>query len=65
LRARAKCGLLADLLKERIINRIFGYVYHVRLLAKRMKVWNKRICYTVKYLVIGGLVAAFLASAFA
>jgi beta-hydroxylase len=43
----------------------FAYFYHVRLLGKRMKAWNKRIYYTVKYLLIGGLVAAFLASAFA
>ena len=25
------------------INRIFGYVYHVRLVGKRMKAWNKRV----------------------
>jgi beta-hydroxylase len=62
--SRLEC-VLADLLKERIINRIFRYVYHVRLLGKRMKARNKRVYYTVKYLVIGGLVAAFLASAFA
>ena len=51
---------------ERIgwINRIFGYVYHVRLLGKRMKAWNKRVYYTVKYLLVGGILAAFLATAF-
>jgi beta-hydroxylase len=43
----------------------FAYVYHVRLLGKRMKTWNKWIYYAVKYILIGGLVAAFLASAFA
>jgi beta-hydroxylase len=47
------------------LNRVFGYVYHVRLLGKRMKAWNKRVYYAVKYLVIGGILAAFLASAFA
>jgi beta-hydroxylase len=47
------------------INRIFGYVYHVRLVGKRMKAWNKRVYYIVKYLLIGGIVAAFLATAFA
>jgi beta-hydroxylase len=46
------------------INRIFAYVYHVRLAGKRIKVWNKRVYYAVKYLVTGGIVAAFLASAF-
>jgi len=47
------------------INRIFAYVYHVRLAGKRMKAWNKRVYYVGKYLLIGGIVAAFLAIAFA
>jgi len=47
------------------INRIFGYIYYVRLAGKRMKAWNKRVYYTVKYLLIGGILAAFLATAFA
>jgi beta-hydroxylase len=47
------------------INRIFGYVYYVRLGGKRMKAWNKRVYYTVKYLLIGSILAAFLATAFA
>lgn len=46
------------------INRIFSYVYQVRLLGKRMKAWNKKAYYAVKYLLIGGIVAAFLATAF-
>jgi len=47
------------------INRIFGYVYHVRLVGKRMKAWNKRVYYVTKYALIGVIVAAFLATAFA
>jgi beta-hydroxylase len=47
------------------INRIFGYVYQVRLAGKRMKAWNKRVYYAVKYLLIGGIVAAFLTTALA
>jgi len=47
------------------INRIFGYVYQVRLLGKRMKAWNKRVYYAVKYLLIAGILAAFLATSFA
>jgi len=47
------------------INRIFGYAYHVRLAGKRMKAWNKHVYYAVKYLVIGAILAAFLATAFA
>jgi beta-hydroxylase len=46
-------------------NRIFGYVYQVRLVGKGMKAWNKRVYYAVKYLLIGGVLAAFLATAFA
>jgi beta-hydroxylase len=46
------------------LNRVFGYVYHVRLAGKRMKAWNKRVYYAVKYLLIGGVLAAFLATAF-
>lgn len=30
-----------------------------------MKAWNKRIYYAVKYALIGALLAAFLATAFA
>jgi beta-hydroxylase len=47
------------------INRIFGSVYQVRLVGKRMKAWNKRVYYAVKYVLIGGILAAFLATAFA
>lgn len=47
------------------LNRVFGYIYHVRLAGKRMKAWNKRVYYAVKYLLIGGILAAFLATAFA
>jgi beta-hydroxylase len=47
------------------INRVFSSVYQVRLLGKRMKAWNKRVYYAVKFLLIGGILAAFLATAFA
>jgi hypothetical protein len=33
--------------------------------CKRMKASNKRVYYAVKYLLIGGLLAVFLATAFA
>jgi beta-hydroxylase len=46
-------------------NGIFGYVHQVRLVDKRMKAWNKRVYYAAKYLLIGGILAAFLATAFA
>ena len=57
---------LEDQLNKRgWINRIFGYVYHVRLAGKRMKAWNKRVYYLVKYLLIGGIVAVLPGTAFA
>ena len=46
------------------LNRIFGSVYQVRLLGKRMKAWNKRVYYAVKFLLLGGIIAGFLATAF-
>ena len=47
------------------LNRIFGHVYQVRLVGKRIKAWNRRVYYATKFLLIGGILAAFLASAFA
>jgi len=47
-----------------VVNRIFGYVYHVRLVGRRMKAWNRQVYYAVKYLLIGGIVAGILATAF-
>lgn len=47
------------------INRVFSSVYQVRLLGKRMKAWNKRVYYAVKFALIGVILAAFLATAFA
>lgn len=47
------------------INRVFSSVYQVRLLGKRMKAWNKRVYYAVKFALIGAILAAFLATAFA
>jgi hypothetical protein len=34
-------------------------------MGKRMKARNKRVYYAVKYLLISGILAAFLATAFA
>lgn len=38
-----------------ILNRIFSVVYHVRLLGKRIKRRSKLAHYTLKWLIIGGL----------
>jgi len=47
-----------------VLNRIFGYVYHVRLIGKRMKAWNRQVYYAVKYLLLGSTLAGILATAF-
>ncbi len=39
-----------------VVNKIFGYVYHVRLLGKRLKAWNRKVYYLVKYALFGGLI---------
>ena len=37
------------------LNHIFSYVYHVRLLGKRIKKWNRHVYYVIKWGLIGGL----------
>jgi beta-hydroxylase len=51
---------------ERIgaVNKVFGSVYHLRLLGKRMKTWNKNLYYAVKYSVVALILGAIVASAF-
>ena len=36
-------------------NKIFAYAYQVRLLGKRIKVWNKPTYYLIKWLCLGSL----------
>jgi beta-hydroxylase len=38
------------------LNRLFGYVYHMRLQAKRLRGANRSIYYTLKLALVGGLV---------
>jgi beta-hydroxylase len=38
-----------------LVNKAFGYVYHLRLLGKRMKAWNRRVYYAVKYVLVGSI----------
>lgn len=42
---------------ERIgaVNVAFGYLYRVRLLGKRIKQWDRRTYYALKWLLVGGL----------
>ena len=39
------------------LNRVFGKVYAVRLLGKRLKAWNRSVYYLVKWALFGGLLA--------
>jgi beta-hydroxylase len=48
-----------------VFNKIFGYLYQVRLVGKRMKAWNKTAYYAAKFSLIGIVLAAIAYSAFA
>jgi len=42
--------------KVGVLNKLFGYVYRIRLVAKRIKAWNKTAYYVLKWLLLGLLV---------
>ena len=44
--------------KVGLVNRIFSYVYHVRLFGKRVKERSRFAYYVLKWLLIGGVLAA-------
>ncbi|MGC1353847.1 MAG: aspartyl/asparaginyl beta-hydroxylase domain-containing protein, partial [Xanthobacteraceae bacterium] len=48
-----------------VFNKMFAYIYQVRLVGKRMKAWNKRAYYAVKYSIMGLVLAAVVYSVFA
>ncbi|UYJ98918.1 lipid A hydroxylase LpxO [Yersinia enterocolitica] len=39
------------------VNRAFKYIYAVRKVGKRLKAWNRRIYYLIKWLLFGGITA--------
>lgn len=47
--------------KVGVLNHIFSYVYHVRLLGKRIKARNRVVYYALKWLLIGGMLYWILA----
>jgi len=47
--------------KVGVLNKIFGYVYHIRVVGKRIKAWNKATYYMVKWALLGGLAWAIFA----
>ena len=43
-----------------LANRVFGAVYRVRLLGKRLKKWNRKVYYGLKYAAVAGIAAWIL-----
>ncbi|EEQ12194.1 Aspartyl/Asparaginyl beta-hydroxylase [Yersinia mollaretii ATCC 43969] len=39
------------------VNRMFKYIYAVRKVGKRLKAWNRRIYYLIKWILFGGIAA--------
>ena len=46
--------------KVGVLNKAFGGVYRLRLVAKRVKAWNKPVYYVLKFVLLGGVLALFL-----
>jgi beta-hydroxylase len=44
-----------------MLNRLFEYVYQIRVLGTRIKAWNRTVYYLLKWLLIGGIVYAVFA----
>jgi beta-hydroxylase len=49
--------------KVGFVNKAFAFVYPIRLVGKRMKAWNRRVYYVVKYALVAALLAAILVPA--
>ncbi|GAN77820.1 aspartyl/asparaginyl beta-hydroxylase domain-containing protein [Acidisphaera rubrifaciens] len=43
-----------------VANRLFAGIYRARLLAKRLKAWDRRVYYGLKYAVVGATLAAII-----
>ncbi|HEY4366933.1 MAG TPA: aspartyl/asparaginyl beta-hydroxylase domain-containing protein [Steroidobacteraceae bacterium] len=41
--------------KVGFLNKLFAYVYQIRLVGKRVKAWNRTVYYILKWLIFGGL----------
>jgi beta-hydroxylase len=53
--ARAAATQIMEGEKVGVLNEAFGYVYHFRLLTKRIKKWNKTAYYCLKWSLLGTL----------
>jgi beta-hydroxylase len=47
-----------------MVNKIFGYVYYIRLAGKRLKAWNRKVYYVAKYTILAGILGAVLIAAY-
>jgi beta-hydroxylase len=45
-----------------VLNRMFGKLYEVHLASRRVKAWNRKVYYTLKYAVMLGLLALIVES---
>lgn len=45
-----------------LFNRAFGYVYRIRLVGKRVRAWNRKAYYAMKYAVVGLVIAGVVLS---
>ena len=43
-----------------VLNRVFEYVYRIRILGTRIKAWNRPVYYLLKWLLIGAVLYAIL-----
>ena len=42
------------------LNRAFRHLYQIRIVGKRLKAWNRKVYYSVKWVLYGGIVALIL-----
>jgi beta-hydroxylase len=61
-RAAATQNMEGD--KVGVLNKAFAYVYHFRLLTKRIKKWNKSVYYLLKWTLLGTLLYLIFLRAF-
>jgi beta-hydroxylase len=45
------------------LNKVFGKLYEVHLASRRVKDWNRRVYYTLKYSLMIGIVGLIVVSA--
>jgi beta-hydroxylase len=46
-----------------VLNKVFGKLCEVHLASRKVKEWNRRVCYALKYSLMIGLVGLIVLSA--